>query len=343
MLFELPSFEHIDVETVEEAAFWLHRYGEKARVVAGATDLLGLMKDRIEGPKLKVPEVLVNIKTIPELAGIIWDEGRGLRIGAAVTLNSLTASDVIKQHFNLLVQSAWQVGSTQLRNMGTLGGNLCQRPRCLYFRHPHFPCFKKGGTRCYAAAGEHRFHHSILKNGKCVMAHPSDLGPALVALNAKMRLSSLTGEREVPLQDFFLGPDHLTETVLKPDEFVSEIQIPRQKGKTCQVFLKQRIRHAADFALASVAAVARISGEICEDIQIVLGGVAPFPYVASAARETLSGKRPTEELIRQTVEASVEGARPLPMNRYKVDLIKAMVKRALTTLCQETDEKTLGG
>ncbi len=175
------------------------------------------------------------------------------------------------------------------------------------------------------------------------MAHPSDLAPARVALKAKARLSSIRGEREVPLQEFFLGPDHLTETVLKPDEFITEIQIPRQKGKTRQVFLKQRIRHAADFALSSVAMVTRISGEICEDTQIVLGGVAPFPYVASAARETLSGKRPTEEVISRAAEASVEGARPLPMNRYKVDLIKAMVKRALTTLCQETDEKTLGG
>ena len=122
------------------------------------------------------------------------------------------------------------------------------------------------------------------------------------------------------------------ETVLKPDEFITEIQIPHQNGKTCQVFVKQRIRHAADFALSSVATVARISGEICEDIQIVLGGVAPFPYVASTAGEVVRGKRLTEELIWQAAEASVEGARPLPMNRYKVDLVKAIVRRALTSI-----------
>ena len=203
MLFELPGFDHIDAKDAKEAASCLRKYGEKARIIAGATDLLGFMKDRIEGPGLKVPEVLVNIKTIPGIARIDYDEKTGLRIGAAVTLNQLATSDLIKQKFNILSQAALQVGTTQIRNMGTVGGNLCQRPRCLYFRQAHFVCFKKGGTTCYAVTGEHRFYHSIMKKGKCVMAHPSDMAPALIALKAKAIIAGSEGERGLPLEAFF--------------------------------------------------------------------------------------------------------------------------------------------
>ena len=336
MLFELPRFEHIDARNVKEVASWLQKYGGKARVIAGATDLLGLMKDRVEGPECKIPEVLVNIKRVPEMTRITYDEGTGLRIGAGVTLNRLATCDVIQQGFKILSQAALQVGTTQLRMMGTLGGNLCQRPRCLYFRHPHFLCFKKGGSKCYAAMGEHRFYHSILKQGRCVMAHPSDLAPALIALNAEAIIRSPNGEQKVPLQGFFLGPNHYTETILKTDEYLTEIHVPIQRERTHQVFLKERIRHSADFALASVAAVARMSGEICKEIQIVLGGVAPFPYVASIVEEVIRGKRLDESLISQAAEASVEGAKPLPMNAYKVDLTKALVKRALASILNHT-------
>jgi len=332
MLFELPSFKHIDAMEVKEAVSYLREYGEKARVVAGGTDLLSLMKDRIVGPELKIPELLINIKTIPEINRITYSEEIGLRIGGAVTLNRLATSDVIKQKYSILSQAARQVGTTQIRNMGTIGGKICQRPRCVYFRHPHFICFKKGGNKCYAATGEHRYYHSILENGRCVMAHPSDIGPALVALKAKAITVSANGEREVPMEDFFLGPNNFTETVLKSDEFLKEIQIPTQNDITHQLFLKQRIRHSADFALSSVAIAAQISDGICEDIKIVLGGIAPLPYLASLANEVVNGRRLNESLISQAAEASVEGAKPLPMNGYKVDLTKAMVRRVLTSI-----------
>jgi xanthine dehydrogenase YagS FAD-binding subunit len=337
MLFELPSFEHVDARDAKEVAYWLQKYGQKARVVAGGTDLFGLMKDRVEGPECKIPEVLVNIKRIPEMTRIACDEGTGLRIGAGVTLSRLATSDLIRQVFKIISQAAMQVGTTQIRNMGTLGGNLCQRPRCLYFRHPHFLCFKKGGSKCYAVTGEHRFYHSILKQGKCVMAHPSDLAPALIALKAEGMIMSPNGRKKVPLQEFFLGPNHYTETILKTDEYLTEIHVPIQSERTRQVFLKERIRHAADFALSSVAAVARISAGICEEVRIVLGGVAPFPYVASMAEEAIRGKKLHEGLISQAAEASVEGAKPLLMNRYKVDLTKALVRRALTSMLNLTD------
>jgi len=335
LLYELPSFELRDVATVRDAVACLNKYSGKARVVAGGTDLLSLMKDRVEGPELKIPGVLVNIKAIPELNQIAYDEQAGVRIGAAVTLNRLEASDIIKQKFTVLTQAAGQVGTTQIRNMGTLGGNICQRPRCMYFRHPHFPCFKKGGAKCYAAAGEHRYYHSIMKNGRCVMAHPSDIALALAALEAEVIIAGSEGEKKMTLQDFFTPGNDFTETVLKPGEFLTGVQVPNQKGKTYQSFLKRRIRHSTDFALASVATVARITDGICEDIRIVLGGIAPFPYMASRAVEILRGKKLTEKLISQAAEASLAEAHPLPKNRYKIDLVTALVRRALTSMWQE--------
>jgi xanthine dehydrogenase YagS FAD-binding subunit len=335
MLYELPSFEYVDARDVKEVASLLYQYEGRAKVIAGATDLLGLMKDKIEGPELKIPEVLVNVKRIPEMTRVTYDDGAGVRIGAGVTLSRLAASDVIGREFRILSQAALQVGTPQIRNMGTLGGNLCQRPRCLYFRHPHFICFKKGGSKCYAASGEHRFYHSILKHGKCVMAHPSDLAPALIALEAQAILMSPQGKRKVPLQEFFSGPNHQTETILKTDEYLTEIEVPIQTGRARQVFLKERIRHSADFALSSVAAVARISGEICNDIRIVLGGVAPLPYIASVAEEVIRGKKLDEGLISQAAEVSVKGAKPLSMNGYKVGLTKTLVKRALASILRD--------
>ena len=338
MLYELPSFEHIEVKSVQEATSWLHKLGETATVIAGGTDLLGIMKDRVEGPELKIPEFLVNIKSIPAMNQIIHDEEIGLRIGAAVSLNRLETSDVVRKKFTVLSEAARQVATTQIKNMGTIGGNICQRPRCLYFRHPDFICYKKGGAKCYAAAGEHRYHHAIVHYRKCVMAHPSDIAPALVALKAKAVIASFDGEKQVPLEDFFLESDHFRETVLKSGELLTEVQVPNQKGRTYQFFLKHRVRHSSDFALTSVATVAQISHEICEDIRIVLGGVSPFPYVASRAEEIIKGKRLKEQLISRTAEASVEGAHPLPMNRYKIGLTKALVRRVLKSAWHEATQ-----
>jgi xanthine dehydrogenase YagS FAD-binding subunit len=331
VLFELPSFDHVDVKSVAEALSFLNRFGEKVRIIGGGTDLLGLMKDRIS-----IPEVLINIKSIPGMTEIAYDAGRGLRMGAAVTLEQLITSDIIAREFSLIYQAARHVGTTQLRFMGTIGGNLCQRPRCLYFRHPDFRCHKKGGTACYAVAGEHRYYHSILKNGKCVAAHPSDLAPALLALKARAVILSPKGEREVPLQEFFVGPDHLTETLLKSDELLVEVRVPIQGEGSHQIFLKRRIRHSADFALVSVAVAAEMRDRVCRDIRIALGGVAPYPLRMAEAETVARGKSLNVEIISEVAEASVKGARPLQMNGYKVDLTKTLVRHALTSLWQDS-------
>ena len=334
MLFELPRFEHVDVTTPEDAFSCLRKYGEKANIIAGGTDLLGLLKDKVEGPELKIPEVLINIKTIPELSQIAKEE-EGLRIGAAVTLSRLENSEAIRRDFPVLSQAAHQVGTTQLRNMGTLGGNLCQRPRCMYFRHPHFLCFKKGGSKCFAVVGEHRDYHAIMKLGKCVMAHPSDTAPALIALKAEGVIVGPEGKKRVSLREFFLGANSTHETVLKSDQFLREVQIPYPGARTRQFFLKQRVRHSGDFALSSVSVVAQLTDGVCKDISLVLGGIAPLPVVADRAEEMVRGKRLEEGLIRAAAEAALEGAKPLPMNLYKNDLTRALVRRALMLVSQE--------
>ena len=331
MLFELPRFRHIDAATMAQAAGLLREHGEEAAVIAGSTDLLALLKDRVQGPELKIPQVLINIKPIPECNRIGEYEG-GLRIGACATLARLTNSDLVRERVPALCQAAAQVGTTQLRNMGTLGGNLCQRPRCMYFRHPDFLCFKKGGTKCFAVAGEHRDYHAVLQAGKCVMAHPSDTAPALIALNAEAVIADAEGERTVPLRAFFAGPDSRRETLLRPDQFLKEIRVPSPGPASRQVFLKHRVRHAADFALASVAAVAVVAGGICREITLVLGGVAPLPVVARGAAELLKGRRLEESLIAQAAEAALAGARPLHGNRYKIELAKNLVRRALVLI-----------
>lgn len=332
LLFELPSFEYIDVRNVGEAVQFLHQHLGVSSVFAGGTDLLGLMKDRVQGPDMMIPEFLVDIKTVPEIERIDFDMETGLRIGSTVTLSRLEDSDFVRDRYNILAQAARQIATTQIRNRGTVGGNLCQRPRCMYFRHPHFLCRKKGGKRCFAAAGEHRYYHSIVAPGKCMMAHPSDLAPPLVALRASASVASTEGVKEIPITDFFRPSTPFTETALKPGEFLTSIRVPAQKAPSRQVFLKSRIRKASDFALSSVSVVAHVSNGLCEEIMVVLGGVASAPYVASRSMELLQRKKLNERLILRAAEASVEEARPLRDNRYKIDLTRALVLRALKSI-----------
>jgi xanthine dehydrogenase YagS FAD-binding subunit len=334
MLYEMPVIEYAEVTTTDQAVALLKKHSNHAAVLAGATDLLGMLKDKIEGPELKIPEILINIKSIKNIDQITTDRDI-IRIGAAVTLTSLIHSDIIQKIFPSLSQAALLVGNTQIRNMGTIGGNLCQRPRCMYFRHPDFICSKKGGKTCFAVTGEHKDYHAILNLGKCVMAHPSDTATILVALNAKGVIAGSEGETTVPIQDFFTGPNSYRDTVLAPDQFLKEIQLHYPKTGTRQIFLKQRVRHSTDFALASVAAAVVIKDGICSDINLVMGGVSIRPLVVKKAVDILQDKQLDNNIIDQAAEAAVEGARPLKRNHYKTELTKALVKRALTIISQE--------
>lgn len=336
MLSELPDFEHVSVRQVEEAVSALRTYGDGAKVIAGGTDLLALMKDRVQGPKLPIPKVLIDIKPIEDMQRIDYERAQGLRIGAAVKIREVLDSKIIRKEFDLLSQTARTIATTQIRNIGTVGGNLCQKSRCPYFRHPDFLCHRKGGETCFAFSGEHKQYHAVMKYGKCASAHPSDLAPCLLALGAECVVAQ-GGGREVviPLEKFFPEGNDQRDTVLRPDELLVSLRVPCPAEKSYQVFLKCRTRHSADFALASVAVALRVVKGVCMDARIVLGGVAPFPFRAVEAEERILERALDERLIGEASEGSVEGVRPLPQNAYKSDLTKALVNRALTSILHQ--------
>lgn len=337
MLYELPAFNYLQATSIQEATNCLSEYGSRAKILGGGTDLLGLMKDRVVGPKMPQPEVLIDIKKIPGLDKIEYEKGIGLKIGAAATLSTIETSNVILKNFTIIAQAAGSVATKQIRNMGTLGGNLCQRPWCWYFRVPNFDCYKKGGKQCYAITGNNKYYFSILGQGICVMSHPSDLAPALIALDASVKVEGSGGSKRIlPLSQFFNGPRETFETILKDDEILTEVLVPDQAEGTRGVYLKERLRETWDFALSGVAVVLRMTnGHVCEDVKIVLSGVAPYPLRSERAEEALKGKVVEERSAASAASASVHGARPLSMNRYKVAMTRALVKRAILS-CTST-------
>ncbi len=342
MLYEIPSIEHLTARTVGQATQWLAEYGARAKLVAGGTDLLGLMKDKIAGPQMAIPEILIDIKKIAGLASIQYRKDEGLTIGSAATLTSIMKSGVVLEKYPMLAQAAGQVATSQIRNVGTLGGNLCQRPWCWYFRLPQFNCYKKGGPMCPAITGQNKYYFSILGLGICVAAHPSDLAPALIALGASAKIVGKLGIRTVRMEHFFTGPKDVFETVLQPDEILTEIQVPEPLPISYGIYLKERPRETWDFALASVAALLQFQDGACRQARIVLGGIAPYPYRAVRSAELLRDREIGGELAEKAGEAAVSAARPLRSNRYKIQLTKALVKRAiLRCLEQATTVKAI--
>ncbi|OFW49985.1 MAG: hypothetical protein A3G77_08695 [Acidobacteria bacterium RIFCSPLOWO2_12_FULL_68_19] len=322
----MHNFAYIRPTTLRDAAAQLGKEHGKVMLLAGGTDLLGEMKD-----DLRVPEKLVAIRQLRELQGIRPGRG-GLRIGAATLLSDIAESAPVREQAPLLAMAAETVGTPQIRNMATIGGNLCQRPRCWYYRN-NYPCFKHGGSVCYSVTGENEYH-AILEGGPSYIVHPSDTAPALVALGATVRISTGGRERGVPIEKFFVGPrqDPARENILQPNEILTEIEVPSAPAGSKAVYVKEMVREVWDFALCSVAAMVTTSGGIVGDARIVLGGVAPFPYRALKAEAVLKGRRLDEAAAAAAGAAAVDGARPLSKNAYKVPLTQAVVTRALLSL-----------
>jgi xanthine dehydrogenase YagS FAD-binding subunit len=295
-------------------------------LLSGGTDLLGEMKDN-----LLAPEQLVQIAHLRELQGI-RAEGGGIRIGAATLLADIVESPMVQQQMPLLAMAAGKVGTPQIRNMGTIGGNLCQRPRCWYFRN-NYPCFKHGGNICFSATGENEFH-AILEAGPSYIVHPSDTAPALVALGASVRILSGGRERSVPIDKFFVSPkqDPRRENVLQPHEILTGVDVPNAPEGSKAIYVKEMVRETWDFATCSVAAMIIVKEGVIGEARIVLGGVAPFPYRALKAEAALRNRRLDEAAAIAAGEAAVDGARPLAQNAYKVPLTQAVVRRALLSL-----------
>jgi len=328
----MKPFAYYKVTSIAQAVSLLSKHQQKAAILAGGTDLLGMMKDRLEGPKLKMPDFLIDIKGVKDL-NYIKEHKDGLRIGAGTPLSEIVSSDLIAKKYPLLRQAASQVGVPQIRNVGTLGGNLCQKPRCWYYRGKLFQdCFRKGGNDCYAAGGENRYH-AILGGANCYMVCPSDLAPALIALNARVEIAASKGNRMVPVEKFYIGPekDILKETVLTPQELVVAVEIPNPGTMAKGVYLKLKEREAFDFAVVSVAVNLSLKNNLVDQARIAFGGLTPFPLRAAKAEATLKAKR-VKDGISAACKECMDGAQPLSQNGYKVDAAKGILEEALVSL-----------
>ncbi len=322
----MKPFHHVNAKSVEEVIQLLKMYGGKARVIAGGTDLIPVLKAEILP---EYPEIIINIKTVPNLDYVIED-AEGLKIGALTKLEEIGESPIIKGKYRLLADAANSVATPQIRNMGTIGGNICQDVRCWYYRYPHniggrIQCYLKGGKKCYALMGENRYHSIFGGYKGCVAVNASDIAIALVALNAKIKVAGSTGNRIIHAEEFFSS----LRNILKPDEVVTEIQIPQPSSTAKQVYLKFRLREAIDFPIVSIASVIDMDGEVCKDARIVLGAIAPTPIRAEKAEQMIKGKVIDVAVAEKAADAAVEGAVPLGMNAYKVEIAKALVKRVL--------------
>ena len=324
----MRQFIHIDAHTVDEACSALSKYKGNAKLNAGGTDLLSILK----GDFLPdYPEAVINIKTIPGL-DYIREEGDVLKIGALARLSEMTHSTILKESYRVLVEATHSVASPQIRNVATLGGNLCQDVRCWYYRYPRhiggpIQCLRKGSGSCLAVKGDNRYH-AILGGKKCFAVCPSDIAVALSALDAKITIAGLKGERKIAVSDFYspLG------NALKKYEMVREIEIPRITAPTTQKFIKFTLRKPIDFAIVSVAAVITIKDGTCINARIILGGVAPMPFRAKAAEEVLVGRPINKSVATEAAVQALAGAKPLSMNEYKVEIAKTLVKRAIMGL-----------
>ncbi len=323
----MNNFEYIQPKTVKEASKALGSDWKLALPIAGGTDILGMMKD-----ELASPEKLVNLKSIPDLNKISYATGEGLTIGSLVTITDIAKHPLINEKYPVLAQSAKEVASPQLRNVGTIGGNICQRPRCWYFRG-EFPCIRKGGDICYAVDGRNKFH-CVIGGSPCFIVHSSDTAVALTALDAQLIIFSGKKSRTVPIRQFFVLPEANVEreNILQPGEIVSAIHLPELPENSRSGYLKLKERGAWDFAVVSVAAVVQKNGASLKSGTIALGGVAPIPWLEQEVSAQLAGRNADEDAIARLSKNALQKAEPMAQNAYKVPLAQNMIKKLLLKL-----------
>jgi xanthine dehydrogenase YagS FAD-binding subunit len=320
----MRKFRHINAASVDEAVSWLKRYGHRAYVIAGGTDLLGKLKDEILPT---YPESIVNLKTIPGLDSIKEEDGM-LRIGALARLHDIAVNPTVKDRYPALAIAAHQTASPNIRQMGTIGGNICQDIRCWYYRNPRnrFPCLRKGGGRCYAIEGDNRYH-SIFGGsveGGCYAVHPSDTAPALIVLDANI----VTSHRTIEAENFFEVAVGRT-TVLDVDEIVTEIQVPAPADGTNSAFIKFAMRTSIDFPIVNCAAMIDNSDGVVAAARICLNAVYVKPYRAYDAEEIIMGQAIDEATAEAAGICALSDAKPLEQNRYIVHIGKTLVKRTI--------------
>jgi xanthine dehydrogenase YagS FAD-binding subunit len=326
----MKAFDFIDARSAQEAVELLTTYGKRVQPFASGADVLFMLKDGIEGPMEPSPDVLINLGTAKELEGVRHDSTAGLWLGGMTRLIDIIEHPVIQARYPLLVQAASQVASPQLRHTSTIAGNLCQRPRCWYFRNHDIVCLKKGGSTCWAVEGDNRYYHAILDGGPCYIVHPSDMAPALIALDAQIHILGPNGARSLPLEQFFMTPVQrlYQENVLERGEVITALTVPPALAEAKQVFVKSRVRQADEFSLAAVALAAQVNGGTCLDCRVVLGGVSPRPHRSTAAEEAVKGRSLTEHNIQEAAGAAWADAKPMAMNAYKLDLTRGLLVHA---------------
>jgi xanthine dehydrogenase YagS FAD-binding subunit len=321
----MPAFELVQPGSVADAQALLERYGADAWVMAGGLDSFDWLKDRIKRPK-----VVVDISGIEELKGV-RSNSDGIEIGAMTTLTEVVTNPIIKKHYGLLAQGAELAASPQIRNQGTIGGNVSQDARCWYYR-AGWPCYRAGGNICYADTPEGRNReHAILHAQRCVAVNPSDAAPALIALDSKFVIRNSKGERSVDAENYFIGPDIniVRLNILEPSDLLTSIRIPSTWADAKFYFEKVRDRNVWDFALLNVASAMVVSNGKIERIRVAVNGAAARPLRLRSVEDAVRGMAPNAATGEMAGKIAVQGAVPLQFNAYKVPLMRNLVKRAI--------------
>jgi xanthine dehydrogenase YagS FAD-binding subunit len=319
----LPRFAYIRPRTLKEAINHLAEKGAHAH--GGGTDLLPCLREQL----FEVRKV-VSISALPDLHGVKETAGGGLRIGALTTIAEVAENPLIRKRYAALFKGASEVASPQLRNQGTIGGNLCQKPRCWYYRG-EFHCLRKGGGTCFAAKGENQFHCIFGSGDICYIVHPSDTAPPLVALDAQLEIAGPKGARVASVEGFHVPPadDVQRETRLEPGEILTAVRLPSPPADLRTSYRKVRARRSWDFALAGVALALQFDGDRVVDGRVVLSGAAPIPWRSRAVEDVLRGKPLSADTIAAAADAVVDGAQPLAKNAYKVPLFRGVIEEEL--------------
>lgn len=327
----MRAFEYTSPKQKQQAVGLLGQQWNDAEILAGGSDLLGLMKDDIVHPKR-----LVNVKDLQELRGINFTPQRGLRIGALMTLIEISDDAQVKQHFPMLAHAAGDAASPQIRNVATIGGNMCQRPRCWWFRNGFGLLATGPDGKSLVLDGDNR-HHAILgNNGPAYFLSPSTVAPALIAYNARIRLFGPNGSREVPLEKFFVIPKTESEREhdLRPNEIVTEVIVPAPVGGARAAHYEVRQKEAFDWPYATASVVLDMNGNTVRSARVVMSHVAPIPWVSNEAAQAITGKTISEQAADEAGAAAVANARSLGRNKHKIKLAHVAVKRAILKAAQ---------
>jgi xanthine dehydrogenase YagS FAD-binding subunit len=327
----LPNFSYIQPLTVKDA---MDALTDGAVVCAGGTDLLGCMREGII-----TPGKLVSLEALDPLKGITKTPEGGLSIGAMTTIADIAQNPLVNSMYPGLAQAARQVASPQLRNQGTIGGNLCQKPRCWYYRGD-FDCFRKGGKLCYARRGQHQFHAIFGHDNRCYITHPSDTAPPLISLNAQVLVAGPDQKRTIPVAQLHVSPSFnpRAETVLEPKEIITHVVLPLVSENLKSAYRKVRARRAWDFALAGAALALEMEGDTVVDARVVLSGAAPIPWRSRAVEKTIIGRHLDRQTIASAAAAVTKNAEPLENNTYKLHLFQGIIQEELARLIPRDQE-----